>query len=240
MHKHLENHYKKWAEKKSENENIMNGLNKRKKKIQEKIQAPTYAAEVLEPFYISIMTAWEFLIFDSFWNWFQTWHHGLGGQVAENIEITGNGVGYCRNFLIRQEGEGGSWGSLIEKINIVSNKFFLRTPCSKVPAKIIRPPIMRWRRTLTEIPSLQRRKIEQVTWLLNSDLALYLRFRRCQTSQSRRAASRMARWGFRTTQRRSLIAASLAVGWGVGIVREKVTGLCRLCDERTRSLCITM
>ena len=56
MHKHLENHHKKWAGKKSENENIMNSLNERKK-IQERIQAPTYAAEVLEPFYISIMTA---------------------------------------------------------------------------------------------------------------------------------------------------------------------------------------
>ena len=56
MHKHLENPYKKWAGKKSENENIMNSLNERKK-IQERIQAPTYAAEVLEPFYISIMTA---------------------------------------------------------------------------------------------------------------------------------------------------------------------------------------
>ena len=30
MHKHLENSYKKWAGKKSENENIMNSLNKRK------------------------------------------------------------------------------------------------------------------------------------------------------------------------------------------------------------------
>ena len=49
MHKHLENHYKKWAGKKSENENMMNSLNKRKK-IQERIQAPTYAAEVLELF----------------------------------------------------------------------------------------------------------------------------------------------------------------------------------------------
>ena len=57
MHKHLENHYKKWAEKKIENENMMNSLNKRKKKIQERIQAPTHAAEVLVPFYISIMTA---------------------------------------------------------------------------------------------------------------------------------------------------------------------------------------
>ena len=33
----------------SENENMMNSLNKREK-IQEKIEAPTYAAEVLEPF----------------------------------------------------------------------------------------------------------------------------------------------------------------------------------------------
>ena len=30
MHKHLENNYKKWAGKKSEIENIMNGLNKKK------------------------------------------------------------------------------------------------------------------------------------------------------------------------------------------------------------------
>ena len=36
---------------------------------------------------------------------------------------------------------------------------------SKVPAKIIRPPRMRWRRTHTKIPSLQRKKIKQVTWL---------------------------------------------------------------------------
>ena len=50
MHKHLKNHYKKWAGNKSENENMMNSLNKRKKKIQERIQAPTYAAEVLELF----------------------------------------------------------------------------------------------------------------------------------------------------------------------------------------------
>ena len=35
---------------------MMNNLNKRKK-IQERVQAPTYAAEVLEPLYISIMTA---------------------------------------------------------------------------------------------------------------------------------------------------------------------------------------
>ena len=42
-------HYKKWTGKKSENENMMNSLNKRKK-IQDGIQAPTYAAEVLEPF----------------------------------------------------------------------------------------------------------------------------------------------------------------------------------------------
>ena len=39
----------------------MNCLNKRKK-TQERIQAPTYAAEVLEPFYISIMTAWKISI----------------------------------------------------------------------------------------------------------------------------------------------------------------------------------
>ena len=56
MHKNLKNHYKKCAGKKSENENIMNSLNKRKKN-QDRIQAPTYAAGVLESFYISIMTA---------------------------------------------------------------------------------------------------------------------------------------------------------------------------------------
>ena len=35
MHKHLKNPYKKWAGKKSENENIMNSLNKRKKNSRE-------------------------------------------------------------------------------------------------------------------------------------------------------------------------------------------------------------
>ena len=35
MHKHLKNHYKKWAGKKSENENIMNSLNQRKKNSRE-------------------------------------------------------------------------------------------------------------------------------------------------------------------------------------------------------------
>ena len=35
MHKHLQNHYNKWAGKKSENENIMNSLNKRKKNSRE-------------------------------------------------------------------------------------------------------------------------------------------------------------------------------------------------------------
>ena len=48
MHEHLENHYKKWTGKKRENENMINSLNKRKKN-QERIQAPSYAAEVLEP-----------------------------------------------------------------------------------------------------------------------------------------------------------------------------------------------
>jgi len=49
MHEHLENHYKKWTGKKRENENMMNSLNKRKEN-QERTQAPSYAAEVLEPF----------------------------------------------------------------------------------------------------------------------------------------------------------------------------------------------
>lgn len=49
MHEHLENHYKKLTGKKRENENMMNSLNKRKKN-QERIQAPSHAAEVLEPF----------------------------------------------------------------------------------------------------------------------------------------------------------------------------------------------
>ena len=35
MHKHLKNDYKKWAGKKSENENIMNSLDERKKKLKE-------------------------------------------------------------------------------------------------------------------------------------------------------------------------------------------------------------
>ena len=35
MHKHLENNYKKWAGQKSENENIMNSLNKREKNSRE-------------------------------------------------------------------------------------------------------------------------------------------------------------------------------------------------------------
>ena len=38
MHKHLKNDYKKWAGKKSENENIMNSLNKRKKKFKRKFR----------------------------------------------------------------------------------------------------------------------------------------------------------------------------------------------------------
>jgi len=49
MHKHLENHYKKWTGKKRETENMMNSINKRKKN-EEIIQAPSYAAEVLQPF----------------------------------------------------------------------------------------------------------------------------------------------------------------------------------------------
>ena len=48
MHEHLENHYKKWTGKKRENENMMNSLNKRKKN-QERTQAPSYVAEVLDP-----------------------------------------------------------------------------------------------------------------------------------------------------------------------------------------------
>ena len=49
MHKHLKNHYKKWTGKKRENENMMNSLDKRKRN-QERIQAPSYAAEILDPF----------------------------------------------------------------------------------------------------------------------------------------------------------------------------------------------
>jgi len=49
MHKHLETHYKKWTEKKQEKENLVNSLSKRKKN-QERIQAPTYVAQVLDPF----------------------------------------------------------------------------------------------------------------------------------------------------------------------------------------------
>ena len=50
MHEHLESHYyKKWTDKKQEKENLVNSLSKRKKN-QETIQAPTYVAEVLDPF----------------------------------------------------------------------------------------------------------------------------------------------------------------------------------------------
>ena len=49
MHEHLESHYKKWAGKKQEKENLVNSLSKRKKN-QERIQAPTYVAQVLDSF----------------------------------------------------------------------------------------------------------------------------------------------------------------------------------------------
>ena len=49
MHEHLESHYKKWTEKKQEKENLVNSLSKRKQN-QERIQAPTYVAQVLDPF----------------------------------------------------------------------------------------------------------------------------------------------------------------------------------------------
>ena len=49
MHEHLESHYKKWTDKKQERENLVNSLSKRKEN-QERIQAPTYVAQVLDPF----------------------------------------------------------------------------------------------------------------------------------------------------------------------------------------------
>jgi len=49
MHEHLESHYKKWTEKKQEKENLVNSLSQGKKN-QERIQAPTYVAQVLDPF----------------------------------------------------------------------------------------------------------------------------------------------------------------------------------------------
>ena len=49
MHEHLTSHYKKWTDKKQEKENLVNSLSKRKKN-QEKIQAPTYVAQVLDSF----------------------------------------------------------------------------------------------------------------------------------------------------------------------------------------------
>ena len=49
MHEHHESHYKKWTEKKQEKENLVNSLSKRKRN-QERIQAPTYVAQVLDAF----------------------------------------------------------------------------------------------------------------------------------------------------------------------------------------------
>ena len=49
MHDHLESHYKKCTDKKQEKEKLVNSLSKRKKN-QERIQAPTYVAQVLSPF----------------------------------------------------------------------------------------------------------------------------------------------------------------------------------------------
>ena len=49
MHEHLESHYKKWTDKRQEKENLVNSLSKRKKN-QERIQAPTYLAQALDPF----------------------------------------------------------------------------------------------------------------------------------------------------------------------------------------------
>jgi len=46
MHEHLESHYKKWTRKKQEKENSLS----QRKKNQERIQAPTYVAQVLNPF----------------------------------------------------------------------------------------------------------------------------------------------------------------------------------------------
>ena len=49
MHEQLENHYKKWTDKKQGKENLVNSVLKGKKS-QERIEAPTYVARVLDPF----------------------------------------------------------------------------------------------------------------------------------------------------------------------------------------------
>ena len=49
MHEHLESCYKKWTDKKQEKENLVNSFSKEKKN-QERIQVPTYVAQVLDPF----------------------------------------------------------------------------------------------------------------------------------------------------------------------------------------------
>ena len=49
MHEHLESHCKKWTDKKQGKENLVNSLLKGKKS-QERIEAPTYVAQVLDPF----------------------------------------------------------------------------------------------------------------------------------------------------------------------------------------------
>ena len=49
MHEHLESHYKKWTDKKQGKENLVNSLLKGKKS-QERIEAPTYVAQVLDLF----------------------------------------------------------------------------------------------------------------------------------------------------------------------------------------------
>ena len=48
MHEHIQSRHKKWTEKKQEKENLVNSLLKRKN--QERIQVPTYVAQVLDSF----------------------------------------------------------------------------------------------------------------------------------------------------------------------------------------------
>jgi hypothetical protein len=59
MHEHLESHYKKWTETKQDEENLVNSFSQRKKN-QGWIQAPTYAAQVLDPlqFFDNEPTQW--------------------------------------------------------------------------------------------------------------------------------------------------------------------------------------
>ena len=67
IHKHLKNHHKKWAGKKSENENMMNSLNKRKKKFKRELRHQLMLQRLLNHFHISIMAAQKISITNRPW-----------------------------------------------------------------------------------------------------------------------------------------------------------------------------